>query len=149
MKGSHIPSLDDLTRDISAWGVRTFTQSTELSITTHLLRECAELFINAARREGVDIDDKYLDHMLWHVRQIRQLVDAARFTKSTLPAEQRPNLGAMREETADIFHIITHLARVSGFDLASAVADKFAINQQRVWQPPDEHGVVEHVRIHT
>lgn len=50
------------------------------------------------------------------------------------------------EEQADLFHLLIQLARVSGNDLPAAVERKFAINQRRIWAPPDRMGVVEHVR---
>lgn len=50
------------------------------------------------------------------------------------------------EEQADVFHLLVQLARTTDVDLVAEVARKFAINRQRVWQAPDDSGVVEHVR---
>jgi hypothetical protein len=50
------------------------------------------------------------------------------------------------EEMADIFHLLVAAAEANRYDLVDIVARKFAINQQREWQAPDEHGVVEHIR---
>lgn len=52
-------------------------------------------------------------------------------------------------ELADVVFLAVGLAyelNLSVSDLARVVADKLAVNRQRVWQEPDEAGVVEHVR---
>lgn len=49
-------------------------------------------------------------------------------------------------ELADVVFLAVGLAYELGVDLATIVADKLAVNRQRVWGEPDEHGVVEHVR---
>lgn len=50
------------------------------------------------------------------------------------------------EEAADIVMLLFAFAGKQGFDLLEQVERKFAICQERQWQAPDEHGVVEHVR---
>lgn len=49
-------------------------------------------------------------------------------------------------ELADVVFLAVGLAYELGVDLTTVVADKLAVNRQRVWGQPDAHGVVEHVR---
>lgn len=52
-------------------------------------------------------------------------------------------------ELADVVFLAVGLAYeldLTVDDLARVVAEKLAINRQRVWQEPDDQGVVEHVR---
>ncbi len=50
------------------------------------------------------------------------------------------------EEMADVVMIVAHLAASQGVDLAAEIAKKHGKNLKRWWGPPDENGVVEHVR---
>lgn len=56
-------------------------------------------------------------------------------TKSDLPYE-----------VADCIMLLLHLAHKKGFSARDAIREKFEICKKRKWGPPDEHGVVQHVK---
>lgn len=60
------------------------------------------------------------------------------------PLRDRPH-DAIREEAADCFMLLCHVAHAEGFDLLAAAEEKFAAIQSRTWDEPDERGVVRHV----
>lgn len=49
-------------------------------------------------------------------------------------------------ELADVIFLAVGLAYELDVDLAAVVARKLAVNRARVWSPPDEMGVCEHIR---
>lgn len=42
--------------------------------------------------------------------------------------------------------LLVALAECQGLDLEFEIECKLAINRERTWSPPDEDGVIEHVR---
>lgn len=50
------------------------------------------------------------------------------------------------EEMADMVILLVALAECQGLDLEFEIECKLAINRERTWSPPDEDGVIEHVR---
>ena len=54
--------------------------------------------------------------------------------------------GDVREEAADIMHLLFQLAEFGGFDLLAETERKLAINRKRTWGAPDANGVVHHIR---
>ena len=54
--------------------------------------------------------------------------------------------GDVREEAADIMHLLFQLAEFGGFDLLDETERKFAINRKRTWGTPDANGVVHHIK---
>lgn len=49
-------------------------------------------------------------------------------------------------EAADIMLLLLHHAQVNGYDLLTATKKKFEIIKKRQWLPPDENGIVRHVK---
>ena len=49
-------------------------------------------------------------------------------------------------ECADIVILLYTIANAYGFDLLDAVDEKMDVNIKREWHPPDEKGIVRHVK---
>jgi phosphoribosyl-ATP pyrophosphohydrolase len=49
-------------------------------------------------------------------------------------------------EIADCIMLLLHLAHKNGISARDAIREKFEICKLRKWGPPDEHGVVRHVK---
>jgi len=52
----------------------------------------------------------------------------------------------LKEECADCFLLLLHLAHRGRFSLLDEARKKMAINYRRTWGKPDKDGVVEHIR---
>ena len=50
------------------------------------------------------------------------------------------------EEAADCMLLIFHLAYKNNWNLGKAIREKSAKNRSRLWNPPDDKGVCEHVK---
>ena len=50
------------------------------------------------------------------------------------------------EEAADVMLLILHLAYRNNWNLGKAIRDKSSKNKSRVWGPPDDKGVSEHIK---
>lgn len=49
-------------------------------------------------------------------------------------------------EIADLIILACAYAGIYGIDLDTAVREKMEINRKRTWAPPDENGVISHVK---
>lgn len=49
-------------------------------------------------------------------------------------------------EIADCIMLLLHLAHRKGISARDAIREKFEICKKRKWGPPDEHGVIHHVK---
>lgn len=50
------------------------------------------------------------------------------------------------QEIADCMMLLLHLAHKTGISARDAIREKFEICKKRKWGPPDEHGMVQHVK---
>jgi DNA adenine methylase len=112
--------MADFTTRVGQWGERTFPESTPVSIAKHLQEEAREV-LQACEQ---------------HVAEV-----AAGNAEGALFTHDR-----IREEAADVFLILQHLAYRLGFDLEEAAEEKFAVCQGRTWeQGTPERGYAKHV----
>ncbi len=119
------PNLNALAESISKWQARTFKGSQPGSAAEHLRREANELW-SEFWCESVD-------------------PEPGRTTIYTRPKASL-NRDSIAEEAADVFFMLVQLSSLIGFDLAEAVAKKYAKNLKREWRAPDAQGVVEHIK---
>lgn len=101
---------------VSAWGRVTFPHSTPTSIVMHLTDETGGL------REAVS------------------LAELATGTRE----DRQARLPAVREEAADVYLMLLHLADRYGFDLEEAAREKFAIVQTRTYGTDSGRGYTRH-----
>ena len=52
----------------------------------------------------------------------------------------------VQNECADMLILLCSVAHLYDFDLLDAAKQKMQTNYERTWSPPDEDGVIEHVR---
>lgn len=112
--------LSEFQKEVGEWGDRTFNvhRGFDLHKCTHAI---ASHFAKEADELGEAVD--YF------------LMGACSFDNK-----------AMKEESADCFLILLHLAHLHGFDLLEAAREKMEVNYKRTWGTPDENGVIEHIR---
>lgn len=76
------------------------------------------------------------DTMLRHlVKEVSELCDAEKLNDPGLPYE-----------IADCIMLLLHLAHRKKVSARDMIREKFEICKSRKWGPPDEHGVVQHVK---
>ena len=101
---------------VAGWGRVTFPHATPTSIVLHLTDETGEL------REAVS------------------LAELATGTRE----DRAARLPAVREEAADVYLLLLHLADRYGFDLEEAAREKFAIVQTRTYTTDSGRGYIRH-----
>lgn len=114
------PEQARLQERVGAWGEATFPDSTTRSIFLH------------ARDELVLELGTAIDHVERTVREH--------------PTE-RVDIGKVREEAADVFLLLLHLAHRYGFDLHEAAEEKFATVQARTYTTDSGRGYVRHDEV--
>ena len=94
-----------------------------------------------ARRGGV------VDHLLEEAHELHKAVTMEDINE-LLPEElaTRPLTDDALEEAADVFVLLCHLTSDNREGFLNAIRKKMDKNKKRTWHPPDEHGVVRHVK---
>jgi hypothetical protein len=88
----------------------------------------------------------------WGVKTFPELTIAglvAHIKKEILELEEAlffKNKQGVSEEASDLLILLLGIAHRVGFDLLETAEEKFDVLLLRDWMPPDEHGVIEHVR---
>lgn len=70
----------------------------------------------------------------------------AHLKRELIELEQAVDSNGQAEEVADCFMMLLHLARKTNRDILAEAQRKFEIVKLREWAPPDDQGVVEHIR---
>lgn len=110
-----VSDLRSIQSDVGAWGDATFPGMSRLLATMGLVT-----------------------HLESEVSELQ--VEASVYD----PDEPTATVEHLAEETADIVILALRLAHVNGFDLATEIRDKMAVNRGRTWELADD-GTIRHV----
>lgn len=129
------PHLEQVLRDIAAWGDRTFPGSTWRAAALHLIEESVEVLMADPDRPTMEVAEA--DRL---ANDLLRVVEGTVLRSLARPS-QRP-----AEEIADVYLLGAQLfVRHACADPLSEVQRKFAIVQKRVYGPPEPDGVVHRV----
>jgi len=86
------------------------------------------------------------DYSAWADVTFPEATQHSRATHLAREARELANNPDNELEMADVLALLYHMAKHAGVDLAAALERKLAICKDRVWGPPDQDGVREHIR---
>lgn len=150
-EGAGRPTLGGLVQDIARWQAQTFPSGSAEGALNHLQREVREVCSS-----GSDLGEELADCLfLWcqlvtryHLGPSSFFIARRRFERLKLVSGVRliDDDGSKYRQADRILVEILAFATAFDIDLIAEASKKLKINQDREWQAPDEHGVVEHVR---